>query len=700
MSSVAQSIKASEVTSLTAAKKLKSSGLSMEDAKILGIKVLTGKELVAHNNCYKELAALLLSYFDPDGSPTDFERVRYLEQEKGFNQQTEKQTRYTQPPDTGVAAYFPKNLDWSKIIKDPSTDILLTEGELKSACACKLGFPTIGLGGVWNFMSNKEGVKLLEELNIINWKRRRVYIVYDSDFRNNPNVCKALIVLANKLMRLGAKPYMVILPDPIDSNDKKIGLDDFIVMSGKRAKAVVQDLIDQSHPLTVSYKLHEMNERYIYIRNPGVIGVREPDEELQLISSAALKEHRASNIYTQEAKINPKDGSIKYEEVKAAPIWLDWPCRAEASRITYAPGQPDLIESGRSVLVNTWPGYGCSPVKGDIRPFYDLLKHLFTGADPGAMTWFLRWCAYPLQFPGAKLFTAALFYGIVEGTGKTAIAYALGRIYDKNFGEIDQDDLHSPFNAWAKNKQLILVDDISTSGADWRHIAGKIRKKITQRENQINEKYSPVYSVPDCINYLMTSNIPDALCIEDTDRRIFVNEVVVGKLPREFYQEYDRWLKNEGPSHLFYYLLNLDLGDFNPNESAFVTSSKRRMIQDVKSDLSSWCAWLKDSPDQVLSHGGIKYERDLWSSHELLRIYDPTEKKPRINAVVLGREMSRTGFRQVLNGDSFIAGNNRKDRYFAVRNADRWEKASRKDVINHILNADTAQPAQTKPKRY
>lgn len=686
-----------------AKEKLASSGLTLEDAKTLSIEILNREQTSKLHETCKPLASLRFNYISPysvslvtykDYAPF---RGRYLEEEKGFAQQTDnKKSRYFQLPGTAVLPYFPRNLEigWKKVIQDPSIDILITEGELKAASAAKLGLPTIGLGGVYNFRSAKLGIEFIPDLDRINWRQRNVYIVYDSDFRTNGDVCNAINLISEQLMNRGAIPLMIMLPDATDK--KKNGLDDFIVEMKNMALPVLKDLMRNAPTMMSAKNLWELNQKVIYVVDPGVIINISTN---QVMNPMPFKEHHFSNISTTEMKLD-KDGNWTIKPIQAAPAWLKWPCRNEATTMTYAPGKPRIIQSDDATQTyNTWTGYGCKPIEGDVQPFLDLLDHIFTGAEPEAKQWFLRWCAYPLQYQGMKLFSSVLLHGRVHGTGKSAIGYALGKIYGKNFTEIDQDDLTAPFNEWAVNKQFILADDLSTSGSDRRHDAGKLRKLITQKEIRIKKKYIPSYSIPDCINYFFTANVPDAFFLEDTDRRSFIHEVVVPPLSEEFYAEYDLWLHGKGPSHLFYYLLNLDLDDFNPMAPAIVTHAKRRMIHDVKSDIGSWCSTLMDSPDQILVMGEIKLNRDLYTPKELLMMYDPLGKA-RVTANGLGRELKRIGFQQVLNGDTFIAGKNIKSAYYAIRNTKMWLSANRRDIIDHIVTSDAPQPAQTKTKRY
>ena len=65
----------------------------------------------------------------------------------------------------------------------------------------------------------------------------------------------------------------------------------------------------------------------------------------------------------------------------------------------------------------SWPGWGVEPCKGDVTLWRELLDFLFHGADAAHREWFERWCAYPIQHPGAKMKSTLVIHG-PQGTGK------------------------------------------------------------------------------------------------------------------------------------------------------------------------------------------------------------------------------------------------------------------------------------------
>lgn len=685
--------------------KLAESGLTPSDAKTLGISFLTAnqtKALCPKSRNFFPLISLRLDYFDHKGKPLSdipgaapFYRIRYLEESKGFDALAEESRfpKYIQEPNTIPCAYWAKNFDWSGVVDNVDEPVIFTEGELKSAKACKEGFATIGICGVFNWKSHKLGIDWLPSLEPLKLVRRNVYICFDSDYKFNEQVCVALKQFGEALQARGALVHLVTLPQ-LEAVEYRTGLDDFLVHAGIDANDQFRALLAEATPLGLCRPLWQMNEKYCYVQDPGLIIDQRTGAKT---APTAFTGHlQAPQVY-QERELKA-DGSISYKATSAAAKWLKWPLRTEVNRLTYRPGQDKIVEERGLPAFNIWSGWGVEPKKGSAKPFLDLIDHIFTGAEPGVMDWFLDWAAYPLQNPGVKMFSSVVIHGIVHGTGKSLIGYTLAKIYGKNFSEISQMDLHNSFNEWAEGKQFVMGDDVT--GSNKRADADFLKKLITQHELRVNPKYVASYVVPDCINYFFTSNSPDSFFLEDTDRRFFIHEVLVGPKSEEFYADYAEWLfRGNGGAIVFDYLLKRDLSKFNPAAPAMKTQAKERMINTVQSDLGTWARQLKATPDGLLKVGKIALKRDLFTSKELLEMfYDPTGKTG-TTAGGLGRELLRSGFRQAIQGRPLRTSNGLQGRYFIVRNIEKWLKEDdAKKLVLHIETADTA--PEEKKKKY
>lgn len=643
--------------------RLAESGLGPREAERLRVRPLAADQVRRLDPSFKAYPALRIPYFGLDGRPTGFYRLRYLGAMNGFDALRAKALRYVQAPGTDPEVYLPPLRDWRKVAANAEEAVLLTEGEFKAACATKCGLPTVGLGGVWSWRQGRKGVALLPALERFNWKGRLAYLVFDSDAQENPDVSAAVVALCKELLSRGARPAVVSLPAvaALSEQGRKTGLDDFLVAEGVDA---LRQALESAQPFDQSRELWGLNEEVVYIRNPGLVVVLRDGRKM---APGAFKDHAYANRHYWEVRLDAK-GEEKSSKKPLAPAWLQWEQRSELSRITYAPGSQKIHEG----QYNYWPGWGAEPRRGSVDLWRRLLEYMF-GKDLEARTWFERWCAWPFQNPGGKLYAASVVWGPTHGTGKSLMGYTLGDCYGKNFKEIGEDDLAGSFNEWAENRQLVMGDDVA-GGEYKRSTMEALKFMITRQTLTVNAKYMPTYEVPDCINYYFTANAPDAFILEDTDRRYFVWQTPREPLGREFYEEYDAWRKSGALAPaMLHHFMNLDLGDFNPRAHAMETAAKRAMILDSKGDCAAWVHSLRESPDDVLRLGGVLVNAELMANVQLLAIYDP-EGRRKVTPNGMGRELKRAGFQQV-NCGAAVRTSKGPLRLYAVRNSDRWMRA-------------------------
>lgn len=628
--------------------KLAASGISTAVAKKLGYRATS----VAPKGIGIPGAGFIIPYKGLEGS-NGFFRYRYLEPVTAPGKPG-KLLRYTQPAGAAPEPYFPSNYPWlTHLQQNKGADrvLLITEGELKAACACALGFPTIGLGGVWNFKSRTEG--LIAGLRDLEWSGALAYIVYDSDARSNYQVMAAENELARALIDLNAYVFIVRLPSLEEG--VKTGLDDFLVARGADA---LQKLLDATDPWAAGRELHQLNEEVVYVHNPGMVLELSSGQRM----TAALF---ANSVYANrkwEETVPTASGKGKVVTRSAATEWIKWSGRGEVGCATYLPGEPRILNN----TVNAWSGWAVEPKRGDITLWRRFLDYFFHDSPALDRQWFEQWLAAPLQQPGLKLFSAVVAHSAAQGAGKSLMGHTMQQIYGKNFTEIGELELLGSFNEWAENRQFVMGEEIT--GGDKRGVADKLKAVITRNTIRINAKYVPTYTLPDCINYYFTSNHSDSFFLEDADRRFFVHELRYGALPLDFAREYDKWFHStEGAAALFAHLLNVDLTGFDPKAPAHITASKKEMIELGRSEAGGWVAELKERPERVLTiAGGPPLKHRLLTLTALHRLYDPASNK-RLTPQGLARALKAGGFRQVNRGEPIWTATEGAVRLWAVQ---------------------------------
>lgn len=640
----------------TYTQKLESSGISIKQAQSLGYELLTAEATEALG--YLKVPAFKIPYYDKNKKPTKFYRLRYLESTKrGILKSTKaKDQRYTQPTGITTELYLPPiwKRKWVEEF-EKGTALFITEGELKAACACVMGIPTMALGGVWNFCSRKSGVNILPVFKEITSNGRQIFIVFDSDAVTNPQVAQAENVFCKELLNLKFEPYIVRLPS---LEGKKTGLDDYLLAEGVDR---FKELVEAAEPFKLGAELHRLNEEVIYVENPSLV-LRHKDNYKMGVNTFK------NEVYANRTFID--FSGEKPRQVKTADEWVKWSGRAMVNGFVYEPGKPLYVEPNS---LNLWRGLPYEPKKGDIKPWITLMDYVFAG-DKNARQWFEAWLAYPLQHLGTKLFTAVVIWSIATGTGKTLIGHTMQRLYGENSIMIRKRDLLSGNNSFAENKQFILGEEIT--GDEKRGMVDELKSLITNEEMRINIKYVPEYSIRSCANYYFTSNNPDAFFLDETDRRFFVHEIVGNPLEESWYTDiYDKWYKSdEGAAALLYYLLHLPLGSFSPMSRAPMTRAKEEMIENSRSVLSNWVHALRENPDKVLTVDNAVLPQDLWTTEELLKLFDK-EGKSRVGVRGMGVELKRVRLPKAALGAGCRTSTG-QCRLWAVRNPEKYVKLS------------------------
>lgn len=237
----------------------------------------------------------------------------------------------------------------------------------------------------------------------------------------------------------------------------------------------------------------------------------------------------------------------------------------------------DPSENDSKIKCNLWSGWPTTPKAGACEALLDLLEYLCNheNNDGKLFQWVLRWCAYPIQHPGAKHKTALILHG-PQGVGKNMFFEALMAIYGQYGRVVDQDAVEDKYNDWASRKLLLICDEV-LARAELYHSKNKIKGLITGDWIRINPKHVTSYEERNHMNIIFMSNEVQPLVLEPDDRR-FTVIWTPAKLDPGFYEDVKNEIDNGGIAALHDHLLNLDLGDFKPWTLPPMTQAKRELI--------------------------------------------------------------------------------------------------------------------------
>lgn len=258
--------------------------------------------------------------------------------------------------------------------------------------------------------------------------------------------------------------------------------------------------------------------------------------------------------------------------------WREWKTRSDRSVVRIDEVGFDPTEQSAAIRCNLWGGWPTVAAPGVCDNLLALLRYLCSGDDStGALAaWVLKWLAYPIQHPGAKMHSAVVVHG-PQGTGKSRFFEAVADIYGEYGLVLDQGAIEDRFNSdWASKRLFVLADEI-VARQDMYHIKNRLKTFITGKTIRINPKSLTAYTESNHMNLVFLSNEKMPLALENDDRRHCVIWTPP-KPPDAFFADVNAEVDAGGVAALHHFLQHLDLGDFRPWTYPPMTNSKADLI--------------------------------------------------------------------------------------------------------------------------
>lgn len=304
---------------------------------------------------------------------------------------------------------------------------------------------------------------------------------------------------------------------------------------------------------------------------------------------------------------------VRGDDIKRHPTWLSRAVYLD--QVGFDPGGDDA-----NIICNRWGGWPTQPKAGSCAILLDLLQYLCSGEDNHAelYQWVLRWLAYPLQHPGAKMHSAIVVHG-PQGTGKSRFFEAYAKIFGEYSIILNQGAIEDKFNAdWSERKLFVLADEI-VANTEKYHLKNQLKNFITSDWVRINPKNVAAHRERNHMNMVFLSNEIQPVVLENDDRRHCVI-YTPRKLGDDFYAEVTDEINAGGIEALHDYLLNLDLGDFKPWTRPPMTDAKLRLIavgaNSEEQFITEWQAGHLDIPFCPISKATLYAEYQAFCRRE------------------------------------------------------------------------------------
>ena len=203
---------------------LLASGISNEVIKERGYKSVLGKtplKEAGFSKAQQRAPGILIPLYSVDSSSISYQ---YRPDNPRRNAKG-KTIKYENPTGSSIRLDVPPRC--KPMLGDPKIPLWITEGSKKADALASHGACAISLAGVWGFKGKNElgGITLLADWDYITLRNRTVYLAFDSDIVEKPQVKQALQRLCQHLTNKQARLFVAHLPN---GSNGKMGVDDYL----------------------------------------------------------------------------------------------------------------------------------------------------------------------------------------------------------------------------------------------------------------------------------------------------------------------------------------------------------------------------------------------------------------------------------------------------------------------------------------
>jgi hypothetical protein len=257
----------------------------------------------------------------------------------------------------------------------------------------------------------------------------------------------------------------------------------------------------------------------------------------------------------------------------------------------FTPGAPEF----NGQRYNVWRPSAIVPTKGDTSLWDAHVEWLIP--DEADRKKLLDWLAWVIQNPSKQPLYGCLLVGEQVGTGKSFIARVMEQIIGKvNTQRPKNSSLKGDFNPWIAMCRFCLIEELNQIGK--REVAHELRDLITEPTVEVNPKGINPYTIENHAAIMAISNHPDALPVDQGDRRwmiIVSPRTLADKIAAVEDGHFKRLMPIVEPGNpdtaaiaaIAYELLQRDVSSFRQGDAP-MTAGKSEMIELSRTPLETW----------------------------------------------------------------------------------------------------------------
>jgi hypothetical protein len=297
--------------------------------------------------------------------------------------------------------------------------------------------------------------------------------------------------------------------------------------------------------------LTEMNETYAHI----VIGAK---HRIMTFKPCSIDGKRMTFESIKDF-YNYFEHKPKIAESNQGRTWFKW-----SEKRFYSDGigyYPDKTKAP-SKLFNTFQGFGCQPVAGNVFLILNHIHEILCGGDSVASNYFLHWLAHIFQKPEEKPSVAILMKS-AEGTGKGTLYKLLKKMLGSNANQVNGHyQLTGRFNSVIAGKLLIFGDEVDLTS---KAVFDKAKGIISEPTISLELKGIDAEPIPNFARFIFAGNHGQILRAGTRERRFLVIEPSSKKVDdKKYFSELNALIDGDGASYFLKHLMQIDISSFNP----------------------------------------------------------------------------------------------------------------------------------------
>jgi len=281
--------------------------------------------------------------------------------------------------------------------------------------------------------------------------------------------------------------------------------------------------------------------------------------------------------------------------------------------LTMRPGQGLLLTENGRPCANLWRPSRLVPSEADAGPWLRHMGRLIPDEAERALTFDVM--AFGLQRPGVKINWGLVLLG-GQGTGKdTGLLPFLAAVGQHNVATVQGVAIGGQFNGYLR-KPWLLISEMPP--ANKRSCYEEIKSWLTTPPDDvaINMKGLEMFSVPNIVNVVVTTNHAGAIALAEDDRRFVVVATVAadqGEDKVAYYGPLYRWLETGGLEAAAGWLLRRDVAAFTPKIVPLPTAGTVVMMREGAPPGVAWACGLWEADG-----GGLFEQRELLTVIEVM----------------------------------------------------------------------------------